>query len=221
MLSWTTARQALFLTGELSAGERVLVIGGNGSVGLAAVVLAVQGGAEVYTTASEHHHAMLRELGATPLPRDDWSLAVRELGGVDVVLDGIGVDGFRPSYRALRRGGRLVLIGVSAAAQQGSLLAGAIAFLRPLVLWAWLPDGRMPRSYSITRHREAHPDRFAEDLRALFAELASGRIRPVVAARIGFDGVADAHRRLEEGGLEGKIVLVPGQPQAPVPSARR
>jgi D-arabinose 1-dehydrogenase-like Zn-dependent alcohol dehydrogenase len=39
--------------------------------------------------------------------------------------------------------------------------------------------------------------------------LADGAIHPRVAERIGFDEVAEAHRRLEEGGLEGKLVLCP------------
>jgi NADPH:quinone reductase-like Zn-dependent oxidoreductase len=46
----------------------------------------------------------------------------------------------------------------------------------------------------------------------LFALLKSGAIRPNVAERISFDGVMDAHRRLEAGGLEGKIVLCPALP---------
>lgn len=210
VLSWISAQQAIFRSGELKRGERLLVVGGNGAVGLAAIVLAVEQGAEVYATAAERHHEMLRSLGATPLPREGWQGQVREMGGVDVVLDGIAADGFRSSYRALRRGGRLVAIGASAAAQARSpMWSGATAFLRVLALWPLLPDGRRSRLYSITKHRQAHPEHFREDLGTLFELLAKGRIRPVVAERIGFEEVAHAHARLEAGGLRGKIVLVP------------
>jgi NADPH:quinone reductase-like Zn-dependent oxidoreductase len=57
--------------------------------------------------------------------------------------------------------------------------------------------------------RARHPAWFKRDLERLFAMLAEGTIRPRVAERISFDGIADAHRRLEAGGLDGKIVLCP------------
>ena len=51
-----------------------------------------------------------------------------------------------------------------------------------------------------------------EDLGRLFGMLASGAIRPRVAERISFDRVAEAHRRIEAGGLKGKLVLCPEIP---------
>ena len=83
--------------------------------------------------------------------------------------------------------------------------------------------------------RARHPAWFREDLERLFGLLATGAIRPRVAERISFDEVAEAHRRLEAGGLEGKLVLCPDLPsrrdrvppqqgapavQAPAPSGR-
>jgi NADPH:quinone reductase-like Zn-dependent oxidoreductase len=59
-----------------------------------------------------------------------------------------------------------------------------------------------------------HPEWFREDLEHLFRLLESGAIRPRVAERISFDKVADMHRRLEAGGLEGKVVLCPDLPAA-------
>jgi hypothetical protein len=60
--------------------------------------------------------------------------------------------------------------------------------------------------------RARHPIWFKEDLERLFRLLATGAIRPRVAERISFDKVAEAHRRLEAGGLEGKLVLCPDPP---------
>lgn len=54
---------------------------------------------------------------------------------------------------------------------------------------------------------------FREDLERLFGLLASRAIRPRVAERISFDEVAEAHRRVEAGGLEGKLVLCPEPPR--------
>ena len=61
----------------------------------------------------------------------------------------------------------------------------------------------------INAMRARHPDWFKQDLGYLFQLLVDGRINPKVADRISFDGVIDAHRQLEAGGLEGKLVLCP------------
>ena len=61
-------------------------------------------------------------------------------------------------------------------------------------------------------HVPLHPGWFREDLERLFGLLQTGSIRPHVAERISFDEVAEAHRRLEAGGLEGKLVLCPELP---------
>ena len=81
-----------------------------------------------------------------------------------------------------------------------------------LYLWRWLPGGKHARFYSINAMRARHPAWFREDLERLFELLATHKIRPRVAERISFDEVTEAHRRLETGGLEGKLVLCPDLP---------
>jgi NADPH:quinone reductase-like Zn-dependent oxidoreductase len=208
VLSWVTAYQALHRVARAQAGERLLAIGGNGAVGQALIALGVRAGLEVYATASEEYHAALRAAGATPLPREGWQQAVRELGGVDVVVDGVAAGGFGSSYRALRAGGRLVGIGVTAAAASGSLLRSAMDVIGLFARGLW-PDGKGATMYSITTMRGKQPAWFAEDLAALFALLESDAIDPRVAERLTLDEVRDAHVRLEAGGLRGKLVLEP------------
>jgi NADPH2:quinone reductase len=72
-----------------------------------------------------------------------------------------------------------------------------------------LPGGKRLRLYSINAMRARHPAWFQEDLERLFGLLETRAIRPNVAERISFDEVAEAHRRLEKGGLRGKLVLCP------------
>jgi NADPH2:quinone reductase len=84
-----------------------------------------------------------------------------------------------------------------------------LLWIARLYVWGWLPSGKRARFYSINLMRALHPAWFREDLERLFDLLALGAIRPRVAERISFDGVADAHRRLEAGGLDGKLVLCP------------
>ena len=79
-------------------------------------------------------------------------------------------------------------------------------------LLSWLPGGKRLRIYSVNLMRALHPGWFREDLGRLFGLLQTGSIRPRVAERISFDEVAEAHRRLEAGGLEGKLVLCPELP---------
>jgi NADPH:quinone reductase-like Zn-dependent oxidoreductase len=72
-----------------------------------------------------------------------------------------------------------------------------------------LPGGKRACFYSVNVMRARHPIWFKEDLERLFGLLATGAVRPRVAERISFDKVAEAHRRLEAGGLDGKLVLCP------------
>src|SRR5262245_5051576 len=76
----------------------------------------------------------------------------------------------------------------------------------------WLPGSKRLHVYSINVMRARHPAWFREDLERLFEMLATRTIRPRVAERIAFDEVVEAHRRLEAGGLDGKLVLCPALP---------
>ncbi|MEM6930339.1 MAG: zinc-binding dehydrogenase [Myxococcota bacterium] len=148
----------------------------------------------------------MRALGATPLSRSGWDADIAAIGGVDVVLDGVAADGFRSSYRALRRGGRFVGIGTAGASGP---LAAIVAFVRLMVLYPWLPDGRRSGLYSIGRDRKRDPGAFRRDLEGLFRLLEQGTISPEIAEELALDQVAEAHARLEAGGIRGKLVLRP------------
>jgi len=87
-----------------------------------------------------------------------------------------------------------------------------LVWIARLYLWRWLPGGKRAQFYSINVMRARHPSWFQEDLEQLFGLLATRSIQPRVAERISFDGVLEAHRRLEKGGLEGKLVLCPQSP---------
>ena len=209
ILSWTTAYQLLHRSAKVAPGQRILVHGAGGAVGQALLALARIAGVEAWGGAHGRHAPLISRLGATPVDydRDDFTKVLP--GGFDVVFDGIGVDGYRRSFAALKPGGLLVAIGYSAAAQASKGMLAVLAGIGRLYLWGWLPGGKRTRFYSINAMRARHPGWFREDLGALFELLRAGRIRPRVAERISFHQVAEAHRRLEAGGLEGKLVLCP------------
>jgi NADPH:quinone reductase len=134
-------------------------------------------------------------------------------GGFDVVFDGIGEDGYRRSFTALKRRGLLCAYGYTASVQARRHLVTILMWIARVYLWRrLLPGGKHFRIYSINLMRALHPAWFREDLERLFGLLEAGNIRPRIAERISFDEVAEAHRRLEAGGLEGKLVLCPELP---------
>ena len=209
ILSWTTAYQLLHRAARVQPGQRVLVHGAAGAVGQALLALGRLAGVELWGAARGQHALLIRELGATPIDyqREDFTRVVP--GGFDVVFDGIGEDGFRRSLSALGRGGLLCAYGYSAGVQGQRHMATMLMWIARLYLWRWRPGDKRAGFYSINVMRALHPGWFREDLEQLFGLLARGAIRPRVAERISFDEVSEAHRRLEAGGLEGKLVLCP------------
>lgn len=209
ILSWTTAYQMLHRAARVRAGQRVLVHGAAGAVGQALLVLGKLAGLELWGGVRGAHAALVRELGATPIEyqREDFTRVVP--GGFDAVFDGIGEDGFRRSFAALKPGGVLCAYGYSAGVDARRRMLIMLAWIARLYLWRLRPGGRRAGFYSINVMRARHPAWFRADLGRLFALLASGAIRPRVAGRIALDEVADAHRRIEAGRLEGKLVLCP------------
>jgi len=212
ILSWMTAYQLLHRAAQVHRGQHVLVHGAAGAVGQALLVLGNRAGLQLWGGAHGRHAKLIREFGATPIDyqREDFTRVLP--GKFGVVFDGIGEDGYRRSFAALKPGGLLCAYGYSAGVQGQRRMLIMLMWIARLYLWRWLPDGRRACFYSINAMRLQHPAWFREDLNHLFALLASGAIKPRVAERISLDEVAEAHRRLEAGGLEGKLVLCPDLP---------
>jgi len=209
ILSWTTAYQLLHRAAKVQRGQRVLVHGAAGAVGQALLALGRLAGLELWGTVRSEHMALVQSLGAAPIDYQHEDFTRILPGGFDVIVDGVGEDGYRRSYAALKPGGLLCAIGFSASVQARRRMLPIVMEIARLYLWRLLPGGKRARFYSVNAMRARHPSWFKEDLEQLFGLLASGAIRPRIAERISFEEVAGAHRRLEAGGLEGKLVLCP------------
>jgi len=109
-ISALTAWQGLFDRCNLRSGERVLVHGGSGAVGLFAVQLARHHSAHVIATASAQKSEFVRQLGAEQVIDYRTSRFEKELDPVDVVFDTVGGDTLDRSWNMLKPGGRLVTI---------------------------------------------------------------------------------------------------------------
>jgi NADPH2:quinone reductase len=164
ILSWTTAYQLLHRAAQVQRGQRVLVQGAAGAVGQALLALGKLAGLESWGTARGEQAALIRELGATPIDyqREDFTRVLPD--GFDVVFDGIGEDGYRRSFAALKRGGQLWAYGYSAGVQAQRRMLTILMWLGRLYLWRWLPGGKRAGFYSINVMRARHSAWFREDL---------------------------------------------------------
>ncbi|HUV12275.1 MAG TPA: zinc-binding dehydrogenase, partial [Acidobacteriota bacterium] len=121
-VNYLTAWFCLFSFGFLARQERVLIHTAAGGVGVAAVQLALDKGAEVFATAgSEEKLRFLDQIGVqhrVSYFESDWAEQIRRLSapnGIDVVLDSVGGDCLQKSYELLAPLGRLVSFGLSKA----------------------------------------------------------------------------------------------------------
>lgn len=214
---YMTAYQLIHRAAKTRAGETALYHGAAGRVGVALLELARPAGLRVYGTAATSDCALVERLGGVPIDytTEDFLTRVRTLtgGGVDVVFDGLGGSVSFRSYRALRRGGRLVLFGHYSTVAHGRRswigLAKFYGSGAAAILAGRLSPSRRVMTYRIAKLRDRHPDWFRDDLAELIRLLREGELHPVVAERIPLSDARRAHEVLESAASQGKVVLVP------------
>lgn len=209
VLSWVTAYQLLHRHAQIKRGQRVLIHGAAGAVGQALLTLGALEGLEMWGTARAAGAELVRSFGATAITPDGGETPVFGPGHFDAVFDGIGEGGFVRSWRSLAQGGTLSAYGLSSAVSTGVPLATVVWWLARLRLWDLWPNGKAAKFYSVVALRQAHPEWYRADLGKLFQLLSERTIDPLVAERIGLEDVSEAHRKLEAGGVRGKIVICP------------
>jgi putative PIG3 family NAD(P)H quinone oxidoreductase len=190
---FTTAHDALFTQAGLEPGERLLVHGGAGGVGTAAIQLAWAAGARVYATV---RNADLRErvadLGAEVLGPEEFA----DHGPFNVILELVGAPNLAANVSVLATGGRITVIGIGAGAK-GELNLGALMAVRGRV------QGSMLRARPL--EEKAMTARAME--RSVLPLFAGGKIHVPIAATFELDDAAEAYERFTSGGKLGKIVL--------------
>ena len=120
-VNYLTAYHSMFTMGNLQPGDRILIHGAAGGVGIAAVQLALARGLQIYGTAGPTKQEYLRKIGVDhPIDyeKSDFVEVVRKFApdGIEMVMDAIGGKSFGNSYKCLGPTGRLVVYGFSAAA---------------------------------------------------------------------------------------------------------
>ncbi|MBE9603269.1 SDR family NAD(P)-dependent oxidoreductase [Acetobacteraceae bacterium H6797] len=202
-VAFLTAAYALEELAHLRASERVLVHGGAGGVGLAAIQIARALGAEVVATAgTPAKRAFLRQMGcALVLDSRDagFADALRAAWpeGVDVVLNSLAGEAMERSLSLLRPFGRFVELGKRDYAENRRV---ALRPMRRNVTYFAVDVDELPR---------ARPDIATRLLAGLRSRLAEGQIMPLPATLFAGEAVESAFRTLQAGSHIGKLVITP------------
>ncbi len=206
--NYLTASLTLHKTANVTPGERVLVHGAAGGVGSALLQLGRLANLELYGTGSEKAVRFIADNGAVPINyrTENFVHRFRE-GGVDVVIDVVG--GPRQlwrSSRCLKRGGRLLMLGMASIKRSGiSIIPLSLITVGLVALW---PNGvRVPMSPSMLSFPAKNLGWYRDTLTELLAKACAGELRPAIAASVPMRDAARAHAMLQEGGLVGKVVL--------------
>ncbi|MEV7098083.1 zinc-binding dehydrogenase [Amycolatopsis sp. NPDC051045] len=203
MLNYLTAWQMFHRVARPAPGEAVLVLGAAGGVGSALSQIARAAGVEVYGTSSPGRRSRVQAGGAT------W-VADQAAVPVPVVaaFDPVGGPSLARSRRATKPSGVVVSYGFSFATGAGYSRAGAMARTVGALLRAKLTPGPRVVVHTVARAVDKDPAGFRADIAALVEQLAAGAIKPEVVT-LPLEQAAEAHRRLENREVEGKLVLVP------------
>ncbi len=215
-VNYLTAYHSMFTMGNLQPGDRILIHGAAGGVGIAAVQLARAKGLVIFGTAGPAKQDYLRKIGVDhPIDyeKNDFVKVVRQYApdGIEMVMDPIGGKSLTRGQKCLGPTGRLVIYGLSEAAGSGgkrNLLRGAKALLQsprfhPLKLMAQnlavigVSLGVMDSRGALLR----------SELDELFRMYSAGKIKPVIGKTFPLDQAAAAHQYIHDRKNIGKVIL--------------
>ena len=190
-----TPYHALTRRARLAPGERIIVTGAGGGVGVHAVQLARSMGAFVMAVdIGAEKLSLAKELGAEftfDAVNGDFSDAAREWSngeGVDVVLELVGTATFESSIKSLARGGRMVIVG----SHTGRTLSVS-------------PQQVIANEWEILGSRNVTK----RELQEVVNLVAAGRIKPIVTGAYPLDEAEALHRQLRVAAIKGRVVLKP------------
>ena len=200
-LAYGTAYRMLVTQGRLARGEKILILGASGGVGVACVQIAKLLGAEVIAcTSSAAKEKSLAALGADHTvnnAKEGVVEAVKRLfgkprvaggGGVDVAVNFTGGDTWRDTQRTVTAGGRILTCGAT---------AGFEVITDARFLWTFEHHYIGSNGWSVA------------DLEALLGLIRDKRLKPVIDRVLPLDATAEGERLLEDREVVGKVLLKP------------
>lgn len=201
IVAYSTSHVALAHRARVQPGERLVVLGAAGGVGLTAVELGAKMGAKVVAVArGEEKLAIAKAHGAAHLidaEAPDLRDQIRALGGADVVYDAVGGAAFDAAFRATNPGGRILVIGFASGTvpqvKANHLLVKNIDLMG--VYWGGYLTFDSPV--------------ITGSIAALFAMYAAGELSPHVSHTLPLDRAPEALDLLRTRRSTGKVVVTP------------
>ncbi len=215
-VNYLTAYHSMFVMGNLRPGDRILIHGAAGGVGIAAVQLARARGLVVFGTAGGAKQEFLRKIGvdhAIDYEKSDFVKVVRQFApdGIEMVMDPIGGKSLARGQKCLGPTGRLVIYGLSDAAGT----TGKRSLVRGLKALA-----QTPRFHPLKLMRqnlavigvslgvlETRGALLRGELDELFRLYGEGKVKPVIAKTFPLDQAAAAHQYIHDRKNIGKVIL--------------
>lgn len=178
---------------HLKPGQKLLVIGASGSIGVAAVQLGKHMGAHVTGVCSTANVELVRSLGASTVidrTKQDFTRGQDSRGPTyDVILDTVGATSFAKCKRVLAPGGQFLAV-----------LMGLTEFWQ--MLWTRFIGTRRVRGAIVTEKKP--------DLEHLISLAQAGHLRPVIDRTYALNDIVEAHRRVDTGRKVGSVVVKVG-----------
>ncbi|KAK0397543.1 hypothetical protein QR680_002165 [Steinernema hermaphroditum] len=208
-VAYTTAYYAIVMRGRLRRGESILIHGGSGAVGQAAIAIALSMGCEVYTTCGSEEKRnflkkrfpQLQEKNFANSRNVDFEVHIRHVTkgrGVDVVLNSLANQMLQASVRCLKNHGRFLEIGKVDLSQNSKL--GMAVFLKNVTFHGILLDAVMDASIG-------NKDDWIEISRLFEEGMKNGVVQPLNAHVFGSDKAEEGFRFMSKGLHKGKVLI--------------
>jgi len=217
-VNYLTAWLMLIHQGNLQPKQKVLIHAVAGGVGQAALQICRWRQAEVFGTASAGKHERLGQLGVQhciDYHHQDFEAQIKKLTkgkGVDLVLDAVGGESFKKSFRSLAPLGKLMMFGISSFST-GKTRSLWSAFKGYLAMPTFKPIPLLNKNLGVFGFNLGHLWRETDLLRASLGEILklmeSGVLDPLVDRSFSFAEAARAHAYIQEHRNFGKVLLHP------------
>jgi len=203
-VTFLTARDCLFTSGNLKDKETVLIHGGTGSLGLAAIQMASMAGAVVIATGSDETKLKkLTDFGATHLINYKTQDIVKEVLevtgnlGANLVIDSVGGKNLSISAEALAYRGRIAFVGLSS--RDASLFD-------PFLLWK---QNSTLHGVFLPGITEVEKTKTADALKSIFEDVVSGKLKVTIDKVFPLSQAREAHQYVGERKGFGRVLLDP------------
>ena len=177
---------------QVQPGDKVLILGGSGSLGTAAIQFAKALGANVTASASARNAELLQSLGANQVVDYKVEDPLKSSAGYDIVFDTLGVSSFKAAKPALAKGGRYICPVLGLALLHDMILTGFVGSKKAKFAAAGL----------------SKPEVHREELAEILALVATNQFSPVMDRTYPLADLVEAHRYVETGRKRGNVVVV-------------